>query len=152
MSEDRLQESTSSSCLSQSPPKFNYLVDSENLTEACMMAVNSVPLSTPSPLDLNINSEERGEKALGKRWLLCCPSCEKFKANFFCHHCIKNGGFFRLNSKERVPERFAEKKFKYFKYKEDEDFLNEQIKIYLQKELEKEKLVSTNFDIGFRIC
>lgn len=86
----------------------------------------------------NINDKCDNDKP-SKIAIPICPVCNLCKYSFFCANCIKNGDF--TYSKGRFPERFAEKKLKYFKLKEEQLNINESINDILKNKVIKEDLV-----------
>ena len=74
-----------------------------------------------------------------KKFYLRCRVCSGDKSIYFCSDCIKNGDF--TYSKERIPERFAEKKLKYFKLKSEQNIISDKIENLLNNNFLKDDLV-----------
>ncbi len=126
--------------------------ESTEETKSCDSLSSS---SSIAPQDFNINNqmicdEIEDNSALiqkkiinnnnnNKKWLLRCPVCYCDKSTFFCSDCIKNGDF--NYSKERIPQRFAEKKLKYFELKEQQIIISDKIERQLEHKVLKDELV-----------
>lgn len=126
----------------------------------CVSNSYSSSTSSIAPLDFNINNNSitvNHKKTLNdenksnnnknksnnnslnsKKWLLRCPVCLCDENIFFCSDCIKNGDF--TYSKERFPERFADKRLKYFKLKSEQILISDKIEQQLELKVIKDEL------------
>lgn len=82
-----------------------------------------------------------------KKYSLQCRVCGCDKSIFFCSDCVKNGDF--TYSKLRIPERFAEKKLKYFKLKSEQNIISDKIEKQLNHYIIKDDLVFIFFLLIF---
>ncbi|CAG2172929.1 unnamed protein product [Oppiella nova] len=86
----------------------------------------------------------------GRKYLLQCRVCRCDKSIFFCSDCVRNGDF--TDSKIRIPERFAEKKLKYFRLKCEQQLISDRMdhhmnELVIKDELEyKIRLLEANVD------
>ena len=93
-------------------------------------------------MDQNEGKRQTNSRNNNKKYFLRCHVCSCDKSIFFCSDCIKNGDF--TYSKERIPERFAEKKLKYFKLKSDQNIISDKIETLLNNCFIKDEIVFKN--------
>ncbi|CAG2107325.1 unnamed protein product, partial [Medioppia subpectinata] len=76
----------------------------------------------------------------GDKYLLECRVCRCHKSIFFCSDCVRNGEFTDSKKRTRIPERFAEKKLKYFRLKDEQQILSDKMDSDLNALVTKEEL------------
>ena len=104
-------------------------------------------VDSPQPLVPQVNNVNKVNKidkhnkldASAKKYWLQCRVCRCNRSTFFCSDCIRNGDF--SYSKQRVAERFAEKKLKYFKIMDEQNAICDQIDKQLSNGFVKDDLV-----------
>jgi hypothetical protein len=74
---------------------------------------------------------------------LKCPVCSCGHTVFFCSFCIRNGDF--TCSKQRFSDRFADKKLKYFRLKQEQLTISTQNEQLIKYNAIKDDLVCINF-------
>lgn len=72
--------------------------------------------------------------------LFKCPICLKEMKKLFCSNCIRNGDF--THSKKNFLERFADKKLKFIKLKEQQLSDCNDVEIFLKNDVAKNSMVS----------
>jgi len=78
-----------------------------------------------------------------------CPVCFKKKRNFFCPNCIRNGDF--THSKTNFLERFADKKLKFIKFKDQQIQMSAKVQKHFGNTVLKDDLVRICYKVPFLI-
>ncbi|XP_029830093.2 beclin 1-associated autophagy-related key regulator isoform X2 [Ixodes scapularis] len=91
--------------------------------------------SNGAPTDFHISSSLESSNGRSSVSLERCPVCSHLNRTFFCHDCVRNGDF--TSSRDKCPERFAEKKLRLIQLDRLKAALEERIKEKTEKQCKR---------------
>lgn len=101
--------------------------------------IDSLKGSMSEPKKARVDAKNNGGDVSVKKLWVQCRVCRANRNTFFCSDCIRKGDF--TPSKQRVPERFAEKKLKHFRLKSEQTVISDKIEALLNNGFVKDELV-----------